>query len=133
MNLASAFGAPYLRSIWSDPEKMNRGRFPFNIPAFHDGIDRELPSPVTFFVGENGSGKSTLLEAFAEICGFNPEPTLFTTLPTAEPPGTASGAFRSVEHPHRTGEYASGALGRETPRPQDLSAPRYGTVVNKVG
>ena len=73
MNLASAFGAPCLRSICSDPEKMNRARFPFNIPAFHDGIDLELPSPVTFFVGEDGSGKSTLLEAFAEICGFNPE------------------------------------------------------------
>ena len=61
------------------------------------------------------------------------EPTLFTTLPTAEPPGPASTAFCSVSHPHRTVEYASGALGRETPRPQDLSAPRYGTVVNKVG
>ena len=63
---------------------------------------------------------------------------LITTLPTAEPPGPASGAFRSVEHPHpaviyKLGEYASGALGRETPRPQDLSAPRYGTMVNKVG
>ncbi|MFN2334101.1 MAG: AAA family ATPase [Wenzhouxiangellaceae bacterium] len=69
----SAFGAPYLRSIYSDPEKMNGTQFPFNIPAFHDGIDLELPSPVTFFVGENGSGKSTLLEALAEICGFNPE------------------------------------------------------------
>ncbi len=62
-----------------------------------------------------------------------PDPTLFTTLPTAEPPGSASKAFRSDSHPHRTGEYASGALGRETPRKQNLSAPRYGTVANKVG
>ena len=75
-------------------------------------------------------------------------------MPTAEPPCPASSAFRSVEHPHRTGEYASGALGRGTPWPQDLAAPhaqrlpperfllrkphsgyslRYGTVVSKVG
>ena len=47
--------------------------FPFTIPAFQHGISLELPTAVTFFVGENGSGKSTLLEALAEICGFNPE------------------------------------------------------------
>jgi len=35
--------------------------------------DLELPSPVTYFVGENGSGKSTLLEAIAVQAGFNPE------------------------------------------------------------
>jgi len=104
------------------------------------------------------------------------DPTLFTTESTAEPPGPASGAFLSVARaggrrrsasclrqtalrlwpalPHRTGEYASGALGREPPRPQDLATPhaprlpserfllrkphsdyslRYDTVVNKVG
>jgi len=54
-------------------------------------------------------------------------------VPTAEPPGPASGAFRSVASPHRTGEYASGPLGREMPQPQDLAAPRDGTMVNKVG
>ncbi len=70
---SSPFGAPYLRRICCDAEKMNGAQFPFDIPAFQDGIDLELPSPVTFFVGENGSGKSTLLEALAEICGFNPE------------------------------------------------------------
>ena len=62
-----------------------------------------------------------------------PEPTLFTTLPTAEPPGPASKAFRSVSHPQRTVEFASGAFGRETSRPRDLSAPRDGMVVNEVG
>ena len=69
----SSLGAPYLRSIRSDPEQMTGGAFPFCIPAFHRGIALELPTPVTFFVGEHGSGKSTLLEAVAEICGFNPE------------------------------------------------------------
>ena len=70
---SSSLGAPYLRSIRSDPERMNGTHFPFNIPAFCNGIALDLPTPVTFFVGENGSGKSTLLEALAEICGFNPE------------------------------------------------------------
>jgi len=69
----SSLGAPYLRRVQSKPERMDQTRFPFNIEAFQHGIDLELPSPVTFFVGENGSGKSTLLEALAEICGFNPE------------------------------------------------------------
>ena len=67
------YGAPYLRRISSDPEEMDRPDFPFTIPAFQNGISLDLPTPVTFFVGENGSGKSTLLEALAEICGFNPE------------------------------------------------------------
>lgn len=52
---------------------MDQDYYPFNVPAFRDGIDIELNRNVTFFVGENGSGKSTLLEALAEICGFNPE------------------------------------------------------------
>jgi predicted ATPase len=69
----SSLGAPYLRSIRSDPDRMNGRGFPFSVPAFSRGISLALPTPVTFFVGENGSGKSTLLEALAEICGFNPE------------------------------------------------------------
>jgi len=35
--------------------------------------------------------------------------------------------------PHRTGEYVSGALGRETPQPRHLATSRYGGVVNKAG
>ena len=70
---ASGLGAPYLRSIRCDKDRMGGDHFPFNIPAFRDGISLDLPTPVTFFVGENGSGKSTLLETLAEICGFNPE------------------------------------------------------------
>ena len=66
-------GAPFLRQITSRPENVAPGIYPFNIPAFSKGIDLQLRSPVTFFVGENGSGKSTLLEAVAECCGFNPE------------------------------------------------------------
>lgn len=70
---SSNFGAPYLRRIGCDPGRMGGSHFPFDIPAFGRGIALDLPTPVTFFVGENGSGKSTLLEALAEICGFNPE------------------------------------------------------------
>jgi predicted ATPase len=66
-------GAPYLRRIESIDERMGHSRYPFNIAAFRNGIDIELRSTVTFFVGENGSGKSTLLEALAEICGFSSE------------------------------------------------------------
>ncbi len=66
-------GAPYLRRITSLPERMHGDAYPFTVPAFRHGIDLELNTNVTFFVGENGSGKSTLLEALAEVCGFNPE------------------------------------------------------------
>lgn len=66
-------GAPFLRRITTLPEKIDRTTYPFNVPAFSRGIDLDLRSKVTFFVGENGSGKSTLLEALAECCGFNPE------------------------------------------------------------
>ena len=66
-------GAPYLRRIVSLPERMVHAHHPFDIQAFRKGIDIELRTAVTFFVGENGSGKSTLLEALAEICGFAPE------------------------------------------------------------
>jgi len=64
---------PYLRRITSIAERVDPGRYPFNIAAFSRGIDLTITSNVTFFVGENGSGKSTLLEAIAEDSGFNPQ------------------------------------------------------------
>src|SRR5262245_19067416 len=64
---------PFLRRIAIVPEKTDSSRYPFNVPAFSEGLDLELRANVTFFVGENGSGKSTLLEAVAKCCGFNPE------------------------------------------------------------
>ena len=64
---------PFLRHIAISPDKIDRNRYPFNIPAFSHGIDIRITSNVTFFVGENGSGKSTLLEAIAESSGFNAE------------------------------------------------------------
>lgn len=42
---------------------------PFNL-GFVKGLNLEIPSPVTFFVGENGTGKSTLLEAIAVLSRF---------------------------------------------------------------
>ena len=62
---------PFLKSIRSIDYAADVEKYPFNIPAFSDGINMEFTSNVTFFVGENGSGKSTLLEAIAENCGFN--------------------------------------------------------------
>jgi predicted ATPase len=72
-HLRRTTGAPFLHRIETLAEKTDPSRYPFNIPAFAQGIDLTFRSKVTFFVGENGSGKSTLLEALAECCGFNPE------------------------------------------------------------
>jgi predicted ATPase len=66
-------GAPFLRQVVGLDEQFDRTIFPFNIPAFSNGIDLTFDARVTFLVGENGSGKSTLLEAIAECCGFSPE------------------------------------------------------------
>jgi predicted ATPase len=63
--------SPFLRRITMLRDKVDPTRYPFNIDILRDGLDLELPSRVTFFVGENGSGKSTLLEAVAKCCGFN--------------------------------------------------------------
>lgn len=47
--------------------------YPFSIPAIASLARLELPTPVTFLVGENGSGKSTLIEAIAIKLGFGGE------------------------------------------------------------
>lgn len=65
----SGTGSPFLRRVTLVGD-VDRAKHPFDIPAFGKGIDIELESRVTFFVGENGSGKSTLLEAIATSCGF---------------------------------------------------------------
>ena len=66
-------GSPFLLNISASKENFNHDIFPFDIPAFSNGINIKTDTPVTFFVGENGSGKSTLIEALAECCGFNEE------------------------------------------------------------
>lgn len=50
---------------------MPDGSYLRQIPSLADGLQLNLNSNVTFFVGENGSGKSTLLEGIAEQCGFS--------------------------------------------------------------
>ncbi|MEX2499487.1 MAG: RHS repeat domain-containing protein [Wenzhouxiangellaceae bacterium] len=55
------------------------------------------------------------------------------TQSTATAPSPASAAFRSVAHPHRTGEYASGALGREAPQLRDLEPSRDGWAMDHPG
>jgi predicted ATPase len=62
-----------LQRVATVPERFEGTGYPFDVAAFAGGIQLDLPSAVTFFVGENGSGKSTLLEAIAECCGFPAE------------------------------------------------------------
>ena len=62
-----------INGVIIDWNKIDRGSYLRDIPAF-SGINRiSFTHPVTFFVGENGSGKSPLLEAIAIAYGFNPE------------------------------------------------------------
>jgi predicted ATPase len=61
----------FLRSIAIIPERIDPGRYPFNIPCLAGGLNLTFKTEVTFMIGENGSGKSTILEAIAEKCGFN--------------------------------------------------------------
>jgi predicted ATPase len=67
---ASRASGPFLRRITLLEELADRSRHPFDVRVFQHGIDLELRSNVTFFVGENGSGKSTLLEAIAKCSGY---------------------------------------------------------------
>jgi predicted ATPase len=69
----SKLTGPFLRRVAVIPERVDPSRYPFDIPAFSQGIDIALTSNVTFLVGENGSGKSTLIEAIAQAAGFNAE------------------------------------------------------------
>lgn len=67
------YRAPFLKGISTLDNPAGHDQFPFNIPAFSQGIHFDFENAVTLFVGENGSGKSTLLEAIAQNCGFNVE------------------------------------------------------------
>jgi len=69
----SPLRAPPMQRVATVPERFIGTGYPFDVAAFAGGIQLDLPSAVTFFVGENGSGKSMLLEAMAECCGFHPE------------------------------------------------------------
>lgn len=57
---------PFLRSVRPKSSLQDGpATFPFSVPVIRSLETIELPTPVTFFVGENGSGKSTVLEAIA--------------------------------------------------------------------
>jgi len=60
---------PFLSQITLSP--LIDGSYLQNIASINKGIELNLKSNVTFFVGENGSGKSTLLEGIADYCGFS--------------------------------------------------------------
>src|SRR3954451_25468045 len=62
---------PFLRSVSARSRLSDTPRkFPFTVPVVRALETLELPTPVTFFVGENGSGKSTLLEGLAAAVGL---------------------------------------------------------------
>jgi predicted ATPase len=62
---------PFLRSVAAKtPFRDGPQTFPFSVPVVRALESIELPSAVTFFVGENGSGKSTLLEGIAAATGL---------------------------------------------------------------
>lgn len=66
---------PVVRVSRDPVSRYDAHSWPYTIPAvaqlLTDGL--ELPSGVTFLVGENGSGKSTLVEAVAVAYGLSPE------------------------------------------------------------
>ncbi|WP_460678617.1 AAA family ATPase [Mucilaginibacter koreensis] len=60
---------PPLSQITLPP--FHSGGYLQQVSSLNKGLQLNLRSNVTFFVGENGSGKSTLLEGIAEQCGFS--------------------------------------------------------------
>jgi predicted ATPase len=65
-----------IRRVEVDPQvEVDRAAWWAQIPAIAAILERglNLPSGVTFLVGENGSGKSTLIEALAVAHGLNVE------------------------------------------------------------
>ncbi len=67
------------------------------------------------------------------VDAFNTKPGLFMTQPAAMLPDPETTKFNSVAHPHRTGEYVSGALCHEPPHLHDLETSRDGRVMNNSG
>jgi predicted ATPase len=62
---------PFLRSVSARSRLRDTPKtFPFSVPVVRALETLELPTAVTFFVGENGSGKSTLLEGLAAAVGL---------------------------------------------------------------
>lgn len=60
---------PHLKALALNLATTQRDTFPFNLPALRKLKAIELPTALTFLVGENGSGKSTLLESLAAAVG----------------------------------------------------------------
>jgi len=75
------------------------GELPWSLEGFKGLEELELPSPVTFFVGENGTGKSMLLEGIASACGYDlTSGSRSTLVGRARPRSPLAEALRLVWH-----------------------------------
>src|ERR1700691_363821 len=64
--------APYLRSVWLDPSRVeDRKAYPFCLPFLLDDFELSFDRSITIIAGENGTGKSTLLEGIAVLAGYD--------------------------------------------------------------
>ena len=69
--LARIARMPFLRCVAPKRSLLDGPKtFPFSVRVVRALEPIELPTAVTFFVGENGSGKSTLLEGIAAAVGL---------------------------------------------------------------
>ena len=65
-------GAPFLKQVRLDPQKVDPDAFPFNtVPYLAGDFALGFDRAITILVGENGAGKSTLIEAIAQAAGFS--------------------------------------------------------------
>ncbi len=69
-----SLGGPPLDKVKVDfSAETDFNKYPFSLNIIKNLKEIELPTQVTFFIGENGTGKSTILEAIAHQAGFGAE------------------------------------------------------------
>lgn len=102
----SSLGAPYLRSIRSDPDRMKGMQFPFSIPAFRPVNQRYLPQRQLAFLRiihalETPRHAQFLIATHSPILLAYPGATLYQF----EDDGIRAVAYRETEHYRVTREF----------------------------